>query len=314
MESEHSHVSHPPYLSAPVLVWPTGARRKRPAVFIAVVGAGIAILVGSVAGALVSDTAPARVLGPAGAVIGSQLPGLQPPAGAPLASKTENGFTVELHRAMPSATGALVVYYTVRVEGSGGFGDMLGIPRIVNPDGSFVLPREYGAAGSVGDDAGGIPGLPAATQTAVFESGQVQPGAFFRAGPFFRSADDPFTLTATAAELSAGVQATIRGERFTVTAVENGDGTTSIQLVNIESAGATVVASHPGSRVSVVVDGEELSEVHGSASFAKTVGYEVNANRSTMDVAAGIPPGSTVTISSSSIGHVYRGAWDFPLD
>lgn len=27
-----------------------------------------------------------------------------------------------------------------------------------------------------------------------------------------------------------------------------------------------------------------------------------------------VPAGSSVTISSSSIGHVHRGAWDFPLD
>ena len=95
--------------------------------------------------------------------------------------------------------------------------------------------------------------------------------------------------------------------------MENGDGTASIQLVNIEP-GATVVASHPGSRVSVVVDGRELPEVHGSTSFAKTVGYEVDANRSTIDVAGRIPPEAAVTIASSSIGHVYRGDWDFPLD
>lgn len=285
----------------------------RPAALAAAAVSLLLISTTAALGALARDNPPTRVLGPAAAVVDSQLPSLQPPAGAPLASKTQGGFTVELHRAMPSATGDFVVFYRVGVEGDGAFGDMLGIPRIVNPDGSFVLPREYGAAGSVGNDLGGIPGLPAATQAAVFESGQVQPGALFRAGPFFRSSDEPFTLTATAAELAAGVQATIDGQRFTVTAVENGDGTTSIQLVNIEP-GATVVASHPGSRVSVLVDGNELQEVHGSTSFAKTVGYEVNANRSTIDVAGRIPPGATVTIASSSIGHVYRGAWDFPLE
>lgn len=277
------------------------------AVVLSLIAAALAI------GALARDNAPTRVLGPAAAVVDSQLLGLQPPAGAPLASKTQGGFTVELHRAMPSATGDFVVFYRVGVEGDGAFGDMLGIPRIVNPDGSFVLPREYGAAGNVGDDLGGIPGLPASTQAAVFESAQVQPGALFRAGPFFRSSNEPFALTANAAELAAGVQTTIDGERFTVTAVENGDGTTSIQLVNVEP-GATVVASHPGSRVSVVVDGKELLEMHGLTSFAKTVGYEVNANRSTIDVADRIPPEATVTIASSSIGHVHRGAWDFPLD
>ncbi|MBE0608179.1 MAG: hypothetical protein IH609_02265 [Dehalococcoidia bacterium] len=279
----------------------------------AVVSAAIAILIGTVAGALARDTAPTRVLGPAGAVVDSKLPGLQPPAGAPLASKTQDGFTVELHRAMPSATGDLVVFYRVRVEGDGAFGDMLGIPRVINPDGSFALPREYGAAGSVGDDLGGTPGLPAATQAAIFESAQVQPGALFRSGPFFRSSNAPFTLTATGEALAAGVQTTIGGEPFSVTAIENGDGTTSIQLVNTRP-GATIVATHPGSRVSVVVDGKELPEVHGSTSFAKTVGYEVNANRSTIDVAGRIPAGATVEIVSSSIGHVLRGAWDFPLD
>lgn len=273
----------------------------------------LALAIGSAIGVLARDNAPTRVLGPAAAVVDSQLPSLQPPAGAALASKTRDGFTVELHRAMPSATGDFVVFYRVGVEGDGAFGDMLGIPRIVNPDGSFVLPREYGAAGSVGDDLGGIPGLPAASQAAVFESAPVQPGAVFRAGPFFRSSNAPFTLTATGEALAAGVQTTIGGEPFSVTAVGNGDGTTSIQLVNT-GPGATVVATHPGSRVSITVDGKELPEVHGSTSFAKTVGYEVNANRSAIDVAGLIPAGSTATISSSSIGHVYRGAWDFPLE
>lgn len=273
----------------------------------------LALAIGSAIGALARDNAPTRVLGPAAAVVDSQLPSLQPPAGAALASKTRDGFTVELHRAMPSATGDFVVFYRVGVEGDGAFGDMLGIPRIVNPDGSFVLPREYGAAGNVGDDLGGIPGLPASTQAAVFESARVQPGALFRAGPFFRSSNAPFTLTATGEALAAGVQTTIGGEPFSVTAVGNGDGTTSIQLVNT-GPGATVVATHPGSRVSITVDGKELPEVHGSTSFAKTVGYEVNANRSAIDVAGLIPAGSTATISSSSIGHVYRGAWDFPLE
>jgi len=290
-----------------------GTSRVRNAALIAGAAALSLLVAGSAIGVLARDSAPARVLGPAAAVVDSQLPGLQPPASVPIDSRTENGFTVELHRAASAPAGGFVVYYDVSVDGSGGFGDMLGIPRIVNPDGSFVLPREYGAAGSVGDDRGSVPGLPAATQAAVFESAQVQPGAFFRAGPFFRSSEAPFTLTATGNALAAGVAAVIDGEQFTVTAVENDDGTTSINLVNLEP-GATVVASHPGSRVAVVVDGKELPEVHGSTSFAKTLGYEVNANRSTIDVAGRISAEATVTIASSSIGHVYRGAWDFLLD
>ena len=264
-------------------------------------------------GAFTGNTAPTRVLGPAGAVVDSQLPGLQPPASPALASKTQDGFTVEIHQAMPSATGDFVIFYRVRVEGDGAFGDMLGIPRIVNPDGSLVLPREYGAAGSVGDGLGGIPGLPAASQAAVFESAQVQPGALFRAGPFFRSSEVPFALTTTGEALAAGFQTQIGGLPFCVTAVEPGGGPTARERVNT-GPGATVVATHPGSRVSVLVDGKELPEVHGSTSFAKTVGYEVNANHSTIDVAGLIPPRATVSIDSSSIGHIHRGAWDFPLD
>lgn len=252
---------------------------------------------------------------PDGSAVAAHLPisqGAQPAAG-PGAATTRNGFTVELYRVERAGSGDLVVYYRVSVDGSGGFGDMLGIPRIVNPDGSFVLPREYGTAGSVGGDLGGVPGLPAATQAAVYQSDQVQPGAVFRAGPFFRSAQEPFSLTTTGGALAAGIEAPAGGERFTVTAVENSNGTTTIQLVNVD-AGATVVASHPGSRVSVAVDGQELPEVHGSTSFAKTAGYEVNANRSAIDVAGRIPAEAVVTIASSSIGHVYRGAWDFLLD
>ena len=313
MTTRHSTILLPTRCSAASRSQHGGDWRVRSAALVAFAVVLSLIAAAFAIGAFTRDSAPTRVLGPVAPVVDSQLPGLQPPAGAPLASKTRGGFTVELHRAMPSATGDFVVFYRVRVEGDGAFGDMLGIPRIVNPDGSFVLPREYGAAGNVGDDLGGIPGLPASTQAAVFESAQVQPGALFRAGPFFRSSNEPFALTANAAELAAGVQTTIGGEPFSVTAVENGDGTTSIHLVNT-GPGATVVATHPGSRVSVLVDGKELPEVHGSTSFAKTIGYEVNANRSAIEVAGLIPAGSSVTISSSSIGHVHRGAWDFPLD
>lgn len=121
------------------------------------------------------------------------------------------------------------------------------------------------------------------------------------------------TLTATAAELAAGLHTTIGNESFVVTSVQNKDGTASIQFVNVQAAGSPV-ATHPGSKPSVVIDGKSVEHVHGSTNFAKTVGYDVNANRSAIDIVAVIRPEATVTVVVDSIGFVRRGQWDFALD
>lgn len=105
----------------------------------------------------------------------------------------------------------------------------------------------------------------------------------------------------------------VGNERFRVTATTRADGTTGIEFVNLEPS-ATVMASHPGSTVTVEIDGRAVKVFHGSVNFAKTVGYDVNANRSQVDVKGEISGTSLVTIRSDSIGRVHRSAWDFPID
>jgi len=277
----------------------------------AVVGIPVgALLLGASAGAVARDSAPTTVHG--GPSAGTGLSAVEPPpVQSVLDQKTHAGFTVEFQEATNSAE-ALVVFYRAFSE-EGAWADMLGIPRIENPDGSIVLPSEYGSVGSDERSSGGIPGLPAGSQGAVFQGRDVQPGAVVRFGPFFRSSAESISVTATGDDLTAGVALEIGGEAFTVTAIANEDGTTSIQFVNT-TPDATVVATHPGSRVVITVGGKDVPDIHGSTNFAKTVGYDVNANRSTVDVAGSIPGYAEVTLTSSSIGRVHRGAWDFPLD
>jgi hypothetical protein len=278
-------------------------------IFLAVPLAALGI--GAALGTLATDGAPTRIYG--GPEQGSRLATLNPVHAPAIETKSSEGFTVDFQRSESDSNGTLAVYYKVQSQGHGRFADMLGIPRVFNPDGSVVLPSEYGSVGSSDGVEGGIPGVPAGSLGALYDAASVQPGAFIRFGPFFRSSDEALSLTATGADLTAGREAVIGGERFVVTAVANGDGTTSIQFVNIEP-GATVVATHPGSKVTVAIDGKAVPEIHGSTNFAKTVGYDVNANRSTIDIAGWIPEDAEVTVTSSSIGRVHRGAWDFPLD
>lgn len=271
----------------------------------------VALGIGAAVGTFATDGAPTRVHG--GPDQGSQLAALEPVNEPAVAVKTSDGFTVEFQRSEADPDGKLAIYYRVRTEGPSRFADMLGIPRVFNPDGSLVLPSEYGSVGSTEGATGGVPGVPAGSLGALYDAASVQPGAFIRFGPFFRSASESISVTAKGDELASGREVVIGGERFVVSAVANNDGTTSIQFVNVEPA-ATVVATHPGSRVTIVVDGKTVPDIHGSTNFAKTVGYDVNANRSTIDIAGWIPAGAEVTVTSSSIGFVHRGAWDFPLD
>lgn len=76
----------------------------------------------------------------------------------------------------------------------------------------------------------------------------------------------------------------------------------------------TVVASHPGSRVSVAVNGTVLEEVKGSNTFTKTSSLTVGPGESTVVVAGEIPEEATVSISIDSIGQIVRGHWDLPLN
>ena len=271
----------------------------------------LALVIGASAAALARDSAPTRVFGTAAEQ--SAPANLEPNHGSPSDQKTFDDFTVKFQAPETGANSDLIVYYQVSADGSGGFGEMLGIPRIVNPDGSIVLPSEYGSVGSEPGSVGGIPGVPAGSLGAVFDAKSVAPGAFARFGPLFRSSSDSLTIHATGAELEAGTDVLVGGESVRVSALANPDGTTSIQFRNQETSGS-VVATHPGSRVSVEVDGKQVVEIHGSTNFAKTVGYDVNAYQSTIDIAGTISPGSVVSINSSSIGFIHRGEWDFPLD
>lgn len=242
----------------------------------------------------------------------SRLRSLEAPAGKPVASRSFDGFTVEFQAVAP-VDGRQVVYYRILAEGQGAFGEMLGIPRIINPDGSIVLPEEYGAVGAAGGDMGAIRGLPSGFSGAIFDLSSIRPGAVVRFGPFFRSSEEKLELTASASQLAEGVETMVGNERFRVTATTRADGTTGIEFVNLEPS-ATVMASHPGSTVTVEIDGRAVKVFHGSVNFAKTVGYDVNANRSQVDVKGEISGTSLVTIRSDSIGRVHRSAWDFPID
>ncbi|HEX6030304.1 MAG TPA: hypothetical protein VFY90_02660 [Tepidiformaceae bacterium] len=242
----------------------------------------------------------------------SRLRSLEAPGGAPISSKSFDDFTVQFQAVSP-IDGRQVVYYRVVADGQGAFAEMLGIPRIINPDGSFVLPEEYGAVGATDGGVGGIPGLPPGYSGAIFDLAKLRPGAVVRFGPFFRSSAESLVFAATGSELADGSVATVGSERFQIRAFAHGDGTTGIELVNLEES-PTVMASHPRSRVTVKVDDQAVEVFHGSVNFAKTVGYDVQANRSQIDIKGEIAPTSRVTISIDSIGRVHRGAWDFTLD
>lgn len=234
-----------------------------------------------------------------------------PPNQAAGEVRSANGFSVELQPSATPATDSLVFYYRVSVQGEGGFGEMLGIPRVFNPDGSVALPMEYGAVGAAAEAAGSVRGLGQGSSGAIFQQGAAQPGAILRFGPFFRSSAQGFALDIPVSGLRAGFPVTIDGERFLVTVAER-EGAFSLQFVNQETGGE-VVATHPGSQATVLADGRPLTQLRGSTNFAKTAGYDVNANRSAVEVQGSLDGVTEVTVVNDSTGRVYRGNWDFPL-
>jgi hypothetical protein len=233
-----------------------------------------------------------------------------PSAGTPLATRRSEGFEVSLLGDGIQGD-QRVVSYAVGLPPTR-FADMLGIPRIVNPDGSFALPSEYGAVPA--DQAAGRPGLAdGATSVALFASDIVQPGAVLRFGPFFEALDQGTTITATVDELTRGLAVTIGGEPFKVFLSTVEAGVHEVRFVPT-SALSQIVASHPASRVTATVDGRPLRDLKGSTNFAKTEDLDVNANQSAVVVGGEIPEGANVSITIDSIGRVVKGAWDFPLD
>ncbi|MBE0611405.1 MAG: hypothetical protein IH609_18630 [Dehalococcoidia bacterium] len=235
---------------------------------------------------------------------------LIPDVAAPLATQASGGFEVSI-LSDSEGSGERVIGYAVSLP-SKGFTDMLGIPRFVNPDRSFVLPSEYGAV-SAGEGSS-RPGLAdSAPSAAIFDSERIQPGAVLRFGPFFEALDQGAALDASAAELAVGHDATIGGAPFRVTLSTLEDGVHELRFEPL-STDAQIVASHPGSRVTVTVNGTALADIKGSTNFAKTEELDVNANQSTVVVSGDIPAGATVSVSIDSIGRVTKGNWDFPLN
>lgn len=166
--------------------------------------------------------------------------------------------------------------YTVEMDAGGRLVEMLGIPRVVNPDGSFVLPSEYGAVGTV-SGVGSRPGLVSGTESAaVFDTGAIRPGAVLRFGPFFRALDERFALEATAADLAKGVAVSLRGESFAVTMTPVGADLYEVAVVSNDRKSAVI--SHPLSKVDVYVDGTPAVEAKGYTKFAKTEEFDVTAN------------------------------------
>lgn len=181
---------------------------------------------------------------------------------------------------------------------------------MINPDGTVVNPLAYGL-GSNTDTNVGVPGIPAGSSGAIYESADIQPGAIIRFGPLFRAGAGSWSVHATGQQLLDGVTTAIGGEQFRVSA-QSTAGMTMVTLVNV-TPDASVMATSPASRETVTVDGKAVTEVHGSAGFGKTDSGEINANRSTIVIQAELAPDSEVDISGGSIGMVVRGNWDFPL-
>lgn len=243
---------------------------------------------------------------------GSPLSDIAPNDSAPLASQSVAGITVDFQGAASLGASNTVVYYKAHVQGSALFVDMLGVPRIENRDGSVVLPRAYGENGKRSDGSDGVPGLPAGSSSAIYETAQIQPGAVIRFGPFFRSATEGFSVATSGAALLEGQSATIGGQRFNIVA-EASAGMINIKFLNVDTA-PSVMATHPGSIVTVTFDGRPANVVHGSANFAKDATLEVNANQSSVVVNEALSSDTAVVITSNSTGSVVHGDWAFTLD
>lgn len=243
---------------------------------------------------------------------GSPLSNIRPNDSAPIASQSVAGITVAFQGATSLDDSRTVVYYKAHTQDSDLFVDMLGIPRIENRDGTVVLPQAYGENGKRADGSDGVPGLPAGSSSAIYETAQIQPGAVIRFGPFFRSTTEGFSFATSGAALLEGQSATIAGQRFNIVA-DASTGVTSIKFVNVDAA-PSVMATHPGSIVTVTFNGRSADVVHGSANFAKDATLDVNANQSSIVVTGELSADTAVVITSNSTGSVVHGDWVFPLD
>lgn len=278
----------------------------------------VAAIAGALAGGLLLGTAITfastgglpRLHWPDGGENGPSLNAIVPAqAVTPLDARSSEGFTVSI-LGDETKGDSRIISYSVALP-SDGFTDMLGIPRFVNPDGSFSLPLEYGIIDAQDADST-RPGLPdGAPSAAIFDARSVQPGAVLRFGPFFRALGDGAAIEGPAQKLRDGLAATIGGEPFIVTLSSLDTGLHEIRFEPQSKAG--VVATHPTTRTTVSADGQSLIDVRGSTSFAKTEELDVNANTSTIVVSGEIPEDATVAVAIDSIGVVVKGQWDFNL-
>lgn len=246
---------------------------------------------------------------PAPVQSGSDLStGLAPAKAAPpIASANANGVTVTLD-ADTSQNGSRVFEYNVNYQANALSPRMIGIPRIVNPDGSIVLPQQYGPVQAAKGASSLVP------DAAFFDPQSIQSGATLRFGPFFRALDEGVSFTRAASELRSGFDLTIHGQPFLVSMTDLDGAQHQITFKALSGAvPASVVASHPWSTVTVTADGEALAEVHGSTNFAKTEDLDVNANTSAVVVTGAIADDAQVAVSVDSIGIVVKGDWDFHL-
>ena len=187
-----------------------------------------------------------------------------------LSVREDSGFRAELLSAQ-NLDGRLTIQYRVARDAAySGWGEMLGIPRIVNPDGSVVLPSQYGQIGpQLGRSAAGL--AEERTSAAAFDSDRVSAGAEFRIGPFFVARSEGFGLAATGAELAEGFPFSIAREQFVARMNPTSDGNTEIHFTNVELKG-TNEASHPATRFTITVAGKAVSDLGGSKQFREDSG------------------------------------------
>ncbi|MPZ50285.1 MAG: hypothetical protein GEU75_13475 [Dehalococcoidia bacterium] len=228
---------------------------------------------------------------------------------APLASRGDSGFMVDLIDDY-DAGGSRVFVYSVSTSSDVRFTDMLGIPRVINPDNSIVLPSEYGP---IHQESPVRQYQGKAVEAAIFKASAIQNGAVLRFGPFLQGLTEGIQLETTGDDAGAGLDLVIGGEPFVVVLSHLDNNLAEIRFQPLLNDGG-IVASHPGSKISATVDGRAMRELRGSTSFAKTEDLDVNANQSTFVLEGVVNGTSALSLEVDTIGRVVKGKWDFQLN